>query len=156
MGHQTEDVIGFCVDFIPGLKKIGLPKSRYEGRLTGKGMLGGDSIICRDGYSWFQAHYTILQNSTLVTRMSMNTRIFCVPNTQRSVTTGLHVNTSGLSAVGWKHVSEVTTLFLMSCTHWPGTIVDCIDLQRIPDKWEYILHDRPRSKEHQPKQRCPL
>ena len=44
---QTEDVIGFCVDFIPGLKKIGLPKSRYEGRLTGKGTLGGDSIICR-------------------------------------------------------------------------------------------------------------
>ena len=36
MGHQTEDVTGFCVDFIPGLKKIGLPKSRYEGRLTGK------------------------------------------------------------------------------------------------------------------------
>ena len=41
MGHQIEDVIGFCVDFIPGLKKIGLPKSRYEGRLTGKGTLGG-------------------------------------------------------------------------------------------------------------------
>ena len=36
MGHQTEDVIGFCVDFIAVLKKIGLPKSRYEGRLTGK------------------------------------------------------------------------------------------------------------------------
>ena len=67
MGHQTEDVIGFCVDFIPGLKKIGLPKSRYEGRLTGKGTLGRDSIICRDGYSWSQAHYTVLQNSTLVT-----------------------------------------------------------------------------------------
>ena len=45
MGHQTEDVIGFCVDFIAGLKKIGLPKSRYEGRLTGKGTLGRDSII---------------------------------------------------------------------------------------------------------------
>ena len=41
MGHQTEDVIGFCVDFIPGLKKIGLPKSLYEGRLTGTGTLGG-------------------------------------------------------------------------------------------------------------------
>ena len=25
IGHQTEDVIGFCVDFIPDLKKIGLP-----------------------------------------------------------------------------------------------------------------------------------
>ena len=34
--------------------------------------------------------------------------------------TGLHVNTSGLSAVGWKHVSEVTTLFVMSCTRCPG------------------------------------
>ena len=67
MGHQTEDVIRFCVDFIPGLNKIGLPKSRYEGRLTGKGTLGRDSIICRDGYSWSQAHYTVLHNSTLVT-----------------------------------------------------------------------------------------
>src|SRR3954470_12751298 len=66
MGHQTKDVIGFCVDFIPGLKKIGLPKSRYEGRLTGKGTLGKDSIVCRDGHSWSQAHYTVLQNSTLV------------------------------------------------------------------------------------------
>src|SRR5215216_5683697 len=67
LGHQTEDVIGFCVDFIPGLKKIGLPQSRYEERLTGNGTLGGDSIICRDGHSWSQAHYTVLQNSTLVT-----------------------------------------------------------------------------------------
>src|SRR3954466_8769639 len=66
ISHQTEDVIGFCVDFIPGLKKIGLPQSRYEGRLTGKGMLGKGSIICRDGYSWSKAHYTVLQNSTLV------------------------------------------------------------------------------------------
>ena len=121
MGHQTEDVIGFCVDFIPGLKKIGLPESRYEGRLTGKDTLGGDSIICRDGYSWSQAHYTVLQNSTLVTPyVAMNTRTVCAPNTRSSVTTGLHVNTSGLSAVGWKHVSEVTTLFVMSCTRCPG------------------------------------
>ena len=60
MGHQIEEVVGFCVDFIPNLKKIGLPKSRYEGRLTGKGMLGADSIICRDRHSWSQAHYTVL------------------------------------------------------------------------------------------------
>ena len=51
-GHQIEEVIGFCVDFIPDLKKIGLPQSWYEGRLTGKGTLGPDSIICRDGHSW--------------------------------------------------------------------------------------------------------
>ena len=67
MGWQIEEVIGFCVDFIPDLKKIGLPQSQYEGRLTGKGTLGADSIICRDGHSWSQAHYTVLRNSTLVT-----------------------------------------------------------------------------------------
>lgn len=51
--------------------------------------------------------------------MSMNTRIVCSPNTRSSATTGLHVNTSGLSTVGWKHVSEVKTLFVMSCTRCP-------------------------------------
>ena len=67
MGHQAEDAIGFCVDFILDLKKIGLPQSRYERRLGGKGTLGGDSIKCRDGHSWSHAHYKVLQNSTLVT-----------------------------------------------------------------------------------------
>ena len=66
-GHQTDEVIGFCVDFIPDLKKIGLHQSWYEERLTGKGTLGGEQIICRYGHSWFQAHYIVLQNSTLVT-----------------------------------------------------------------------------------------
>jgi hypothetical protein len=66
-GHETEEVIEFCVDFIPDLKPIGVPESRHEGRLGGKGTLGPNSIICRDGHSWAQAHYTVLQNSTLVT-----------------------------------------------------------------------------------------
>ena len=51
--------------------------------------------------------------------MSMNTRTVCAPNTRSSATTGLHVNTSGLSAVGWKHILEVTNtvcdeLYLLS------------------------------------------
>ena len=66
MGHQTKEVIEFCVDFIPDLKLIGVPELRHEGRLGGKGTLGPNSIICRDGHSWAQAHYTVLQNSTLV------------------------------------------------------------------------------------------
>src|SRR4051812_9377412 len=33
------------------------------------------------------------------------------------------MNTSGLSKVGWKHVLEVTTLFLMSCTRYPSSTV---------------------------------
>ena len=120
MGHQTEDVIGFCVDFIPGLNKIGLPKSRYEGRLTGKGTLGRDSIICRDGYSWSQAHYTVLQNSTLVTPYVDEHKNSLRSKHPEQCDDWITCDTSGLSAVGWKHVSEVTTLFVMSCTCCPG------------------------------------
>ena len=43
MGHQTKEVIEFCVDFIPDLKPIGVPQSRHEGRLSGKGSLGPKS-----------------------------------------------------------------------------------------------------------------
>merc|ERR1719152_663035 len=59
-GHHNEEVIEFSIDFIPDLKPIGVPKSRHEGRLTGKGTLGGETIICRDGYSWSQADCTVL------------------------------------------------------------------------------------------------
>jgi hypothetical protein len=33
-GYGIEEVIEFCVDFLPDLKSIGVPESRYEGRLT--------------------------------------------------------------------------------------------------------------------------
>ena len=65
-GHETEEVIEFFVDFIPDLKTIGVPESRHEGRLGGKGTLGKNSVICQDGHSWTQAHYTVLQSSALV------------------------------------------------------------------------------------------
>src|ERR1041385_5265620 len=66
MGHQTEEVIEFCVDFIPDLKPIGVPELRYEGRLGGKGTLGKKATTCMDGHSFTQAHYTVLHNSILV------------------------------------------------------------------------------------------
>jgi hypothetical protein len=65
-GYGTEEVIEFCVDFIPDLKSIGVPESRHEGRLSGKGTLGKKSMYCMDGISFTQAHYTVLQMSTLV------------------------------------------------------------------------------------------
>ena len=65
-GYGTEEVIEFCVDFIPDLKPIGVPQSRHEGRLRGKGTLGKKATRCMDGHSFTQAHYTILNNSTLV------------------------------------------------------------------------------------------
>jgi hypothetical protein len=65
-GYGTEEAIEFCVDFVPDLKPIGLPQSQHEGRLSGKGTIGKKQMICRDGHSLTQAHYTVLQNSLLV------------------------------------------------------------------------------------------
>ncbi|KAK1630781.1 hypothetical protein QYE76_005096 [Lolium multiflorum] len=48
-GYGTEEVIEFCVDFIPDLKPIGVPESRYEGRLRGKGTLGKKSTTSAGG-----------------------------------------------------------------------------------------------------------
>ena len=64
--EQRRYVIEFCVDFIPDLKPIGVPQSRHEGRLRGKGTLGKKATICMDGHSFSQAHYTVLHNSSLL------------------------------------------------------------------------------------------
>ena len=44
-GYGTEEVIEFYVDFIPDLAPIGVPESRHEGRLSGKGTLGKKTYI---------------------------------------------------------------------------------------------------------------
>ena len=38
-GYVTEEVIEFCVDCVEELCPIGIPVSRHEGRLIGKGTL---------------------------------------------------------------------------------------------------------------------
>jgi hypothetical protein len=58
-GYEIEEFIEFCVDFIPDLKPIGVPESRHEGRLSGKGTLGQKAMICMDRHSFTQAHYRI-------------------------------------------------------------------------------------------------
>jgi hypothetical protein len=65
-GYGIEEVIGFCVDFVPNFKPISLPQSHHEGRLSGKVMIGKKPMICMDGHSLTQAHYTVLQNFLLV------------------------------------------------------------------------------------------
>jgi hypothetical protein len=57
-GYGTEEVIEFCVDFLPDLKSIGVPESRHEGRLSGKGTLGNKSMYCMDGISVVTHHTT--------------------------------------------------------------------------------------------------
>jgi hypothetical protein len=51
-GYGTEEVIEFCVDFIPDIKLIGIPESRHEGRPRGKGTLRKKSMYCMDGISF--------------------------------------------------------------------------------------------------------
>jgi hypothetical protein len=70
-GYGTEEVIEFYVDFIPDLKPIGVPESRHDGRLSGKGTLGKKSNYCMAGISFTQTHCTVLQNSTLVALYSI-------------------------------------------------------------------------------------
>jgi hypothetical protein len=65
-GYGTEEVIEFYVDFIPDLNSIGVPKSRHEGRLSGKGTLGKKAYIGKEDDYFHKAHYIILQNSSLV------------------------------------------------------------------------------------------
>jgi len=65
-GYGTEEVIEFYVEFILELDPIGVPKSRHEGRLSGKGTIGKKTYICtRDDY-FNKAHYTVLQNSSMM------------------------------------------------------------------------------------------
>ncbi|XP_066349638.1 uncharacterized protein [Miscanthus floridulus] len=65
-GYRTEEVIEFCVDFIPDIAPISVPESRHEGRLSGKGTLGKKTYIGMEDDYFNKAHYTVLQNSSLV------------------------------------------------------------------------------------------
>jgi hypothetical protein len=65
-GYGTEEVIELCVDFIPDLDLIGVPESRHEGRLSRNGTLGRKTYIGTEDDYFNKAHYTVLQNSSLV------------------------------------------------------------------------------------------
>ncbi|KAK1661567.1 hypothetical protein QYE76_049726 [Lolium multiflorum] len=110
-GYGTEEVIEFCVDFLPDLKPIGVPESRYEGRLTGKGTLGRKATVCRDKISFNQAHYTVLYNSSLVApyiEKHKNVLREINPGQPESLITRQHMNTFG----SWlqRHLMSDTTV----------------------------------------------
>lgn len=64
-GWGTEEVIDFCVDYM-NLKSIGVPVSRHEGRLQGKGTIGAKSIRTDDPVSFKQAQFAVLGQSRVV------------------------------------------------------------------------------------------
>ena len=120
-GYGIEEVIEFCVDFIPNLKSIGVPQSRHEGRLRGNSTIGKKAMICRDGHSFTQAHYTVLQSSTLVAPyISEHKNILRSQHLGQSKS-WLHRNMWRHSAVGCEHMSGKMTLLLkIRCTCWPA------------------------------------
>ena len=61
--YETEEVIDFCVDFFDDLKPIGVPESRYEGKLNEKGTLG-KKIICL--HWWFLIQESALCGSSTI------------------------------------------------------------------------------------------
>jgi len=65
-GNRWEEVIEFYVDFIPDLDQISVPKSRHKGRLNRKGTLGKKTYISTEEDYFNKAHYTVLQNFSLV------------------------------------------------------------------------------------------
>ena len=65
-GYGTEEVIEFCVDFINDLNLIGVPMSRHEGRLKGKGILGKKYNMHILESEIRKTNFTVLQNSSLV------------------------------------------------------------------------------------------
>nr|ABG22528.1 transposon protein, putative, CACTA, En/Spm sub-class [Oryza sativa Japonica Group] len=65
-GYGTEEVIEFSIEFIEYLHPIRVPESRHEGRLRGKGTLGRKAIMTVDNNLFRKAHFTVLQQSSLV------------------------------------------------------------------------------------------
>jgi hypothetical protein len=97
-GYGTEEVIEFCADFVPDLKPIDLPQSCHEGRLSGKGTIEKKPMICRDGHSLTQVHYTVLQNSLLVAPYSEEYKNIvrqANPGQSKSFVLQLHMATFG-------------------------------------------------------------
>jgi hypothetical protein len=66
-GYVTEEVIEFCVDFVDSIDSIGVPVSRHDGRILGKGTIGRKACLSNDTYLFNKAHLVVLQQSTLVT-----------------------------------------------------------------------------------------
>ena len=64
-GYGTEEVIEFCVEFISELDPIGVPESRHDRRLSGKGTLGKKIYIGTEDDYFNKSHYTVIQNSSV-------------------------------------------------------------------------------------------
>jgi hypothetical protein len=115
-GYGTEEVIEFCVDFIPDLNSIGVPESQHEGRLSGKGILGKKHILARR-MILFRKHTTqFYKTPPWWIRISRYTRTLYDPNFRGRPKPGLCVGTWKFPAVGCKNNVKVMGVLMRNCT----------------------------------------
>ena len=65
-GYSTEEVVEFCTNYMTGVGPIGVPKSRYEGRLQGVGTIGLKAVVA-DRDELLKAHFIVLQHMADIT-----------------------------------------------------------------------------------------
>nr|GEW72261.1 hypothetical protein [Tanacetum cinerariifolium] len=64
-GYVSEEVVSFCTSYIDGIPYIGVPESRHEGRLEGKGTIGCNDVTLNND-DLEQAHFIVLQNMSSI------------------------------------------------------------------------------------------
>jgi hypothetical protein len=64
--YNTEESVDCCIDYIKDKRAIGLPKSRHEDRLSGKGTIGRKRFIDEDNQQLEKPHASVLQQLAIV------------------------------------------------------------------------------------------
>jgi hypothetical protein len=59
-GYYTEEAVEWALNYADPTNLIGVPKSRHEGRLTGKGIIGKKAIT-PDPDLFYCAHFHMLR-----------------------------------------------------------------------------------------------
>ena len=113
-GYGIEEVIEFCVDFIPDLDPIGVPESRHEGRLSRKGTLARRMIISVKHTTQF------CKTPPWWIRISMYIRTLYMVNSRGGLKLGLRVGTGKLSVVGCENDVRVMRVWMSNCTCYLG------------------------------------
>jgi hypothetical protein len=63
--YHTEENVDCCTDYIKDKRANGLPRSRHEGRLSGKGTIGRKRFIDEDNQQLEKAHGSVLQSGAI-------------------------------------------------------------------------------------------
>ena len=64
-GWSTKEALEFSMQYL-GHTRLGIPVSRHEGRLQGKGVIGEKHIHAHEYSVLMQAHFTVLQQAHVV------------------------------------------------------------------------------------------